>query len=95
MADIDYLRGEFLSQLAEVRDPQTLENLRIAYLGRKGKLAHLFSEMGTLSREERPKFGELLNQLKSLIEGALSEKEKSLGGGVTSDSSFDPTLPCG
>lgn len=94
MTDLQALQEEFKSQLAEVRDPQALENLRIAYLGRKGKLAHLFSEMGTLSREERPKFGELLNQLKSLVEKALSEKEKSLGGSVKSDSSFDdPTLP--
>ncbi|MBI4358052.1 MAG: phenylalanine--tRNA ligase subunit alpha [Candidatus Omnitrophica bacterium] len=93
MTDLARLQEEFKSQLAEVSGPQALENLRVAYLGRKGKLAHLFSEMGTLSREERPKFGELLNQLKRFIERAVSEKEGSVGG-VDSDFSYeDPTLP--
>ena len=63
MTDLKALQEEINSKLAEIKDPSLLESFRIQYLGRKGKLADLFREMGTLSSEEKPRFGQLLNQL--------------------------------
>ncbi len=94
MTDIDSLRSEFKSQLAEVRDPQALEAFRMFYLGRKGKVASLFRELGAISREERPRFGQALNELKEFVEAQIHEKEESLGTKITQvNSSVDSTLP--
>lgn len=94
MTDLKILQDEFLSQLAEVRDLQNLEAVRVAYLGRKGKVANLFKEIANLTKEERPRFGEQLNELKESLEARLKEKQESLGEGqMLQDSSFDPTLP--
>lgn len=94
MADIDSLRSEFITKVAEVHDPESLETIRVLYLGRKGKVANLFRELGSVSQEERPRFGQALNELKEFIEGQIREKEKSLGAKtIQIDSSFDPTLP--
>ena len=94
MTDLKALQEEMNSRLAEIKDAPTLESFRIEYLGRKGKLADLFSEMGSLSKEEKPRFGQALNQLKQAVESQIKEKESSLGAGKSSvDSSFDPTLP--
>ena len=94
MTDLTLLQAEFQAQAAEVRDAAELESLRINYLGRKGKIAALFREMGSLSETDRPKFGQALNQLKELIEDQIRQKEQSLGlKTAQGDVSFDPTLP--
>ena len=94
MTDLTALQEEVKSKLAEIQDPQALEAIRVSYLGRKGKVANLFRELGSLSDEERPRFGQALNELKEFIEAQIREKEKLLGAKRTPvDSSFDPTLP--
>ena len=93
MTNIESFRSEFLSQLAEVKTHQALEALRVTYLGRKGKITHLFREMGTLSQEARPQFGQALNALKEFLETKLAEKHSSLETSASAVSDFDPTLP--
>jgi phenylalanyl-tRNA synthetase alpha chain len=94
MTDLKALQEEMTSRLSEIKDPSVLESFRIEYLGRKGKLADLFREMADLSPEERPRFGQALNQLKASIESRVREKQNELGGRESSaDPAFDPTLP--
>ena len=51
-----------------------LEALRIQYLGKKGELTAVLRGMGQLSAEERPVVGQLANEVREVIEKALSEK---------------------
>ena len=92
MTDLKALQDEITEKLAEIKDVQTLEALRITYLGRKGKLADVFREMASLSAEERPRFGQGLNQLKEFAESAFKNKQGLLGLSKTSKSVFDETL---
>ena len=72
LADIEQVRTEFDRRLEAVKvrtageaaDVETVEQLRIAFLGRKGKLAALFTRLGSLTKEERPEAGQQLNQAK-------------------------------
>jgi len=57
---------------------EALEAFRIEYLGRKGKIARLFKELGKLPPAERAVAGRLLNELKARANTAFSEKEESL-----------------
>ena len=63
------------------RDADTLEQveeLRVRYLGKKSELTSLLSEMGKLSKEERPVIGQLANEVRALIEEKISEKKNKL-----------------
>ena len=93
MTDLKALQGEITEKLAEVKDVQALEELRIYYLGRKGKVAELFREMATLSLEDRRKFGQDLNQLKKFAEDSFGKKQSSFRSSKISTSCFDETLP--
>ncbi|MBQ2615138.1 MAG: phenylalanine--tRNA ligase subunit alpha [Clostridia bacterium] len=55
-----------------------LEELRIQYLGKKGELTAVMKGMGKLSAEERPIIGQLANEVRAEIEGALEEKKAAL-----------------
>lgn len=94
MTDLETLREEFRSNLERAADLKSLEEIRVAWLGRKGRIANLFAEMAARSPEERRTFGQALNELKQFAESAFSEKLKALGQSKSAqDDSFDPTLP--
>lgn len=92
MSDFKALQDEIAAKLAEIKDVPSLESLRVFYLGRKGKIADLFREMGTLASSERPRFGQGLNQLKEFTEAAFRDKQNSFSSSKIK-SSFDETLP--
>ena len=82
LKQIETVRNDFLAELEDVNeDLKEIESLRSKYLGRKGKVASLFSLMGEASNEERPALGESLNQLKkeltTLFEDKVSEFDRS------------------
>lgn len=55
-----------------------LEQLRIAYLGKKGQLSQILGRMGKLPPEERPKIGAIANEVKDILQTALDEKRRAL-----------------
>lgn len=69
-------RQEFLETLKKATSLSELEQLRVTYLGRKGILADLMTELKTLSLEEKKELGPLLNQLKQEAEEAYSKIEQ-------------------
>lgn len=64
--------------LAEAADLDTLENIRIKYLGKKGELTAVLKGMGKLSPEERPVIGALANEIRSFLEKEIDEKKSEL-----------------
>ena len=96
LKQIETVRNDFLAELEDVNeDLKEIESLRSKYLGRKGKVASLFSLMGEASNEERPALGESLNQLKkeltTLFEDKVSEFDRSRL--IAEDDSIDLSLP--
>ena len=68
----------FKEKLQEAKDPETIENLRVAFLGKKGELTAVLRGMGQLSAEERPEIGQLANEVRQKIEAGLAEKSEEL-----------------
>lgn len=93
MTDLKVLQNELVGKLAEVKDQEALESVRITYTGRKGKIAALFQELGSLTPEEKKQFGQALNQLKAFAEQAISEKSASLSSSIGTQRTFDSSLP--
>ncbi|MBP7050505.1 MAG: phenylalanine--tRNA ligase subunit alpha [Phycisphaerae bacterium] len=74
----EQIGAQALAELENVRDLKALEDFRIKYLGRKGLIMGLLSEVGKLSREEKPRGGQLANKAKNDVTAAFEERRKAL-----------------
>jgi phenylalanyl-tRNA synthetase alpha chain len=92
---IDQLRIEALSAIAEASDVLALKEARVRYLGKTGSVSLLSEGMRTLSKEERPVMGKLLNELRAAVTTALDEKESGLTAQADAAAlaSIDTSLP--
>lgn len=83
--------------ISAAQKPAELENLRVQYLGKKGELTSQLKQIGSLPPEERPKFGDLVNQIKQQVAEILSAKKTSLDNAELAASiaaeKIDVTLP--
>lgn len=77
MLDLEKLKNEALKAISEA-DSNVLEELRIEYLSKKGKVQSLMAQMRDLPNEEKPKFGQMVNDLKISISSAIEEKKNEL-----------------
>ncbi len=57
-------------------DLNSIHNIRIKYLGKKGVLTGKIRSLGTIAKEERSEVGRILNETKGYIENLLAQKEK-------------------
>ena len=64
--------------IEEAVDMDSLEALRVRYLGKKGELTAILKQMGKLSAEERPIMGQLANDVRSEMEHQLDEKKQEI-----------------
>ncbi|HET6466826.1 MAG TPA: phenylalanine--tRNA ligase subunit alpha [Geminicoccaceae bacterium] len=76
--DLAPLRDEILAQLASAADLRALDEVRVAALGRKGRVTELAKVLGTLPPEERRRAGQAVNALKREIEAALGARQAVL-----------------
>ena len=65
-------------RIANIKDVQSLNDLRVKVLGKKGELTEILRGMKDLSAEERPVIGNLVNKVKSDIEASIEKAEKIL-----------------
>ncbi len=79
---LEALRQKAFGELEKLNSPKELEELRVHLLGKKGELTELLRGMGALPAEERPKMGQLVNQLRSSLEEAMAERETALRDAV-------------
>ena len=72
------LRKAALEAIAASETLEALEELRVAYLGKKGQLSQILRGMGKLGPDDRPKIGELANTVKESIQGGLDNARTAL-----------------
>ncbi len=81
----------------DVDSLDSLEELRIEFLGKKGRITDVLRQMGKISAEERPIIGQVANQLKTrlndLIVGRKSELEEVMKAKKLEEETIDVTLP--
>ena len=82
MLDLEKVKEEALKVIEECKDEKLLEELRIEYLSKKGKIQALMQEMKDLPKEEKPKFGQLVNDLKNSVTESLEKKKDELGSAL-------------
>ncbi len=67
-----------LAIIAEAQDKDELENLRIEYLSRKGKINQLLAKVPQLKPEERKQYGTLVNEIKAVLQEAIKSKQPTI-----------------
>lgn len=86
--------AEALDSAADLR---AIDDLRVRYLGKKGELTAILKQMGKLSAEERPKVGQLANEVRAAIERLIDERSAAVRAAQLEqrliDEKLDVTLP--
>lgn len=72
------LRESAVAELSTANSPDMLNDLRVKYLGKKGSLTGVLRGMGALSAEERPRIGQIVNQIRAELEGMIESKGAEL-----------------
>ena len=70
---LDQLLQDALREIAGVNSEDSLQELRVKYLGKKGALTSLMKGLGSLPADERPLVGQMVNVVKSQLEEQLAE----------------------
>lgn len=85
------------TEIGQANDLHTLDQVRVAYLGKKGKMTDLLKSLGNLSKEERPKAGQEINKAKQKVQEVLNAKAEQLRAAELqaklAAESIDITLP--
>lgn len=94
---LEALKQKALEELSQVKDQQTLNEMRIKYLGKKGPLTEILRGMGSLSAEERPVIGQVANDVRAAIGEEIGAKQAEFQKLETEQrlqaESIDVTLP--
>ncbi|GGN92381.1 phenylalanine--tRNA ligase alpha subunit [Saccharibacillus kuerlensis] len=94
---LEQLKVEALEELQSVTDAKHLDELRVKYQGKKGKLTEILRGMGGLSAEERPVIGQLANEVRDAIDAAVTELSERFEREETerrlASETIDVTLP--
>ena len=92
---VEALRADALTAIGSVADRQALDAVRVRFLGKSGSITALSESMRTVSKEDRPRMGKLLNDLRQAVTSAMEAREIGLleESDAAAVSSLDLTLP--
>jgi len=94
---LDEIEKDALASLGAAEDESALEAWRVASIGRASPVMTVFSQLGALSKEERPAVGQRANQVKLALEQAFAVKQGELKQAalqrILTSEKLDITLP--
>ncbi len=76
--EIESIQADALSAIATATDERAVEEVRVAFLGKKGRLTAASATMKDLSAEQKPIAGQLLNAARNAITTALDSRRDAL-----------------
>ncbi|HJJ18927.1 MAG TPA: phenylalanine--tRNA ligase subunit alpha [Clostridiaceae bacterium] len=75
---IEKIKENSKQEIMKCENIKELNEIKVKYLGKKGELTVVLRGMGTLSPEERPVIGSLVNQVRDELSCLVEDKEKQL-----------------
>ena len=92
---LEALAPELENGLAEAHTLEALESLRVDFLGRKGRLAHIMSALPQLEPAQRPAVGQKANAVKESLTALLEARKTALEQALEAEAlrRFDASLP--
>lgn len=92
-AQLERIEQEALKDVREAQDEKALQEVKIKYLGRKGKVTASLRQIGQLPKDLRAQIGKKGNEVKEHIEGAISQRSKIFSERTVVETKIDITLP--
>lgn len=92
MEDLQSLAAAARAAIDDAEDGQTLETLRVEYLGKKGQVTALLKQLGKLSAEERPAAGAAINVVKQELQDLIGERKAALEGAALEQALSSQTI---
>ncbi|MBQ9416447.1 MAG: phenylalanine--tRNA ligase subunit alpha [Clostridia bacterium] len=74
--ELQALKEEALKSIED--ESADMEEVRVRFLGKKGKLTSILRNMGSLSPEERPRIGQIANEVRASIEKMIQTRNETL-----------------
>lgn len=94
---LEKIKSEALARIEASDALETLNDIRVAYLGKKGELTSVLKNMKNVAPEERPKVGQMVNEVRALLEEKLEETRLALAAKAREEQLkkevIDVTLP--
>lgn len=95
---LNKIKQDILDKIENAKDLKELEEVRVLSFGKKSELANISKEMGSLTKEERPVFGKLVNEVRGTLETAFENKkakveEETLLKQMQMAKKYDMTMP--
>ncbi|MDP1808432.1 MAG: phenylalanine--tRNA ligase subunit alpha [Actinomycetota bacterium] len=95
--DLEKIKKSALAAIGGADSTDRLEEIKVAYLGRKGELTAFLKNISSLPAAEKPKAGKAANEVKLAIESALAEKSAGLSSNemerLLETKALDTSLP--
>lgn len=76
---LEKIKGEALAAINSVKDLDELNEIRVRYLGKKGELTAVLKSLKDVAPEDRPKVGQLVNDVRAVIEDSLNTARDVMG----------------
>lgn len=76
--ELKLLRETALQELSQVAGKEALNDLKVKYLGKKGLLTGMLRGLGALSPEERPRVGQIVNEIRNELEEIIANKSETI-----------------
>lgn len=94
-SELQELQESALAQIRESRNKIDIENLRVRFLGKTGAISRLSENMRNVPKEDRPRIGKQLNELRNSVARALDERLAALETTAEAEAlvGIDETLP--
>lgn len=94
---LEKIMNEAIEKINVSEKLEELNDIRVAFLGKKGELTSILKSMKDVAPEDRPKVGQLVNEARAKIEGIMEEKKTFLANAVREAQmkaeTIDVTLP--
>ena len=76
--DLKALQSDLLCDVAAAADLAALDDVRVAAIGKKGRISALMSTLGKMAPEQRKDFGQAVNAVKNKVAAALEQRKTEL-----------------
>ena len=95
--ELEHLVDKIREALADTSELADLEKIRVEYIGKKGIITQQLKRVGTLPTDQRPRFGNAVNDAKKAVSELIDARRRVLSDNSISklllDEKIDVTLP--
>ena len=75
---IDAALADATSDLEQTASLEQVEQVRVAYLGKKGRISLMLKQVGQLEGDERPRFGQQVNKARQELQALIDKRREDL-----------------